>query len=125
MPKGVKGFQKGHKLATGRPRTTIIVKEVQKMNNDDVILSMNKIAHMNKEQLRELTLNPDTPMYELALARIMFNAVTEGNTTSMDFFLNRLVGKPKEQIEHSGSMTYPEFVRASYKVLGVDKKDEK
>uniref|UniRef100_A0A6M3KZE7 Uncharacterized protein n=1 Tax=viral metagenome TaxID=1070528 RepID=A0A6M3KZE7_9ZZZZ len=78
MPKGIKGFQQGHKLATGRPKKkSTIYKEFIKKHP------------MAYEEMLEL-------LYNLAMNKT--------DREAAQYICDRLKGRPKQAIETTGEI---------------------
>ena len=57
---------------------------------------------MDKAALAAKGNDPTTPIFELIIISILKNAFTKGDYQRISFVLDRLVGKVKDQVEHSG-----------------------
>ena len=79
---------------------------------------------MDKTQLKALVNAPDTPVIELMIASIIYKGLEYGDQQRLDFMLNRLIGRVKEQVEISTPK--PTIIKRSNGeevVLGVEKKE--
>ena len=85
-PKGYKGFPKD-------------LKEARKLNQAELERLVNKYLYFSQEEMDAHVSQPDTPMIEHMVASIISLASTKGDQLRLDFILNRLIGKVKDQVE--------------------------
>lgn len=83
----------------GRPKLPDDIKEARKLNQHELERIINKYLAMSRDQVKESISSPTTPMMELMVASIVAQAAQKGDHQRLDFVLNRLVGKVKDQIE--------------------------
>jgi len=77
---------------------------------------------MTKDELSLAVKKNNTPMLELMLASIIHKAVVMGDQTRLDFILNRLIGKVKEQLEITmPKATVIKRLNGEEIVLGIEK----
>lgn len=92
-PKGVSGNP------SGRPKTPEALRKVKALSPDTVNRMLNKYGQMTVEELKAAIADPSTPALELTIASILMNAIKEGDYARVEFFLNRTIGKVKEEKE--------------------------
>ena len=101
------GFKKGDKIkGRGRPPIPDDVRGARLLNQRDVELIINNHLQKSVEELVNYTKDLKNPSKEILVARIIIEAIKHGDQHRMDFILNRLLGKPKEQVEHSIKLSY-------------------
>jgi hypothetical protein len=93
-------IQKGQVLnPTGRPRkyTTILKEYGYKLSEiNDTIQNM---MAMTMDELKEVFENKDATILEKTIANAMHKSLKKGSLYSIDTLLNRVYGKPKEQVD--------------------------
>ena len=102
---GGRDFYKGHKLTPpgpGRPAVTPEIKATRQLNTQELVRILNELVHADKETLIAKTKDPKTTVFELIICSILKNAYDKGDQQRISFILDRLVGKVKEQVEHTG-----------------------
>ena len=99
---GGRNFKKGQ---SGNPRgpepLPEDIKAARKINVVEFERIVNKFLFASKGEVIKVTADPNTPVLELMVGAIVHKAVIEGDERRLDFILNRLIGKVKEQVEHS------------------------
>lgn len=84
---------------SGRPKVPGDILEARKLNQVELERIINKYLYMDRESVKAAINNPATPMMELMVASIVAQAAQKGDQQRLDFVLNRLVGKVKDQLE--------------------------
>lgn len=107
-------FKKGQ---SGNPkgRTPIPeeVKEARKFNKLEVERVLDKFLGLTRDELFIRLRDPQTAMLERIVGRIILKASKGGDHFRLDFLLNRLIGKVKEAVEHSGKVTLEDLITRS------------
>lgn len=75
------------------------IKEARKLNQVELERIINKYLAMDRGAVKAAISSESTPMMELMVASIVAQAAQKGDHQRLDFVLNRLVGKVKDQIE--------------------------
>lgn len=75
------------------------IREARKLNQHELERIINKYLYMDRESVKAAISNPATPMMELMVASIVAQAAQKGDHQRLDFVLNRLVGKVRDQID--------------------------
>jgi hypothetical protein len=100
-------FKKGDKIkGKGQPRVPDDVRGARLLNQRDVELIMNKHLEKSAQELVDYTQDLRNPAKEILIARIIVEAIKHGDHNRLQFVLDRLLGKPKEQVEHSIKLSY-------------------
>lgn len=98
--KGLKPFKPGQSgNPGGRPKTPEDLREGRKLNQHELERVINKLLYLDKGQLQEVVRNPETPMLELIAASILAQAAQKGDQQRLEFVLQRMIGKVKDQLE--------------------------
>lgn len=101
-------FLPGHSIpGPGRPPLNPEVKEARKLTQNEIELALQKFLLMTPEQLKEAKRDPETTMLDHLIISIMTHGVNKGCDKRTEFLMGRLVGKVKQQIEHSGEIANP------------------
>jgi hypothetical protein len=102
---GGRDFYKGHKLTPpgpGRPAVSPQIKAIKQLNATKLAEMLNEFINMDKEALIAKSKDPSTTVFELIICSILKNAYDKGDQQRINFILDRLVGKVKDQVEHTG-----------------------
>ena len=83
----------------GRPKVPGDILEARKLNQAELERIINKYLYMDRESVKAAISSPTTPMMELMVASIVAQAAQKGDQQRLDFVLNRIVGKVKDQLE--------------------------
>lgn len=110
MAKGIKtggrNFTKGNSFgASGRPRLPGDIRDARTYMREETERIVTKMAAMTFEQLQEFIKAKKGTVYEMAIASCYFKSVSRGETGNLNFFLDRIVGRPKQHVEVSGELT--------------------
>lgn len=100
-------FEKGNPGGPGRPTLPAELKEARSLTQREIEISLQKFLLMTTEQLKKAKQDPETTMLDHLIISIMTHGVNRGCDKRADFLMNRLVGKVKQQIEHSGEIANP------------------
>lgn len=84
----------------GRPNVPADLREATKLTKANLEGMLNKYLWMPRSRI-ESVLQKDTnlPMIEYMIANIVTRAAVHGDTKRLDFILNRIIGKVKEEID--------------------------
>ena len=77
------------------------IKEARKLTQLDLERVINSLLYLTKEALQAKIKDPQTPMIEMIAASIMAQAAVKGDHMRLDFILQRMIGKVKDQLEVS------------------------
>lgn len=110
-PKGFDGIPKEVRKAKGKNRI-----ELEK--------TLNEFLTLDRDGLELRLKNPKATILELALGAIVTRAIDDGDQVRLNFMLDRLIGKVKEQIsiEIPAPTVIKRFGSEETVVLGVDVK---
>lgn len=85
----------------GRPKVSSQLKEIKQLNATRLAELLNEFINMDKEALIAKSKDPSTTVFELIICSILKNAYDKGDQQRINFILDRLVGKVKDQVEHT------------------------
>jgi hypothetical protein len=100
-------FKPGNKGGPGRPQMPDDVRQAKTLTQAALELALSKYLLMNLEELKKAKADPETPMIDLLIISVVMHGISRGDQNRVDFLMNRLVGKVKQQIEHSGEINNP------------------
>lgn len=111
---GGRDFQPGQSgNPAGRVKLPPEIKEARKYNKLEVERILSDYMDKSPAEI-DLALNrQDLPAIEIIVAKIVHQAMKRGDQFRFDFLLNRLIGKVKDQVEHSGRVTLESLVAGS------------
>ena len=103
---GGRPFEPGNKLGQGRPPITPELREARAMNTAGLQLALSKFVNLKHGEVEELirsSLHSTDPNAAtslcLAIARVLDKAIKSGDYKSIEFILERLIGKVPTQVE--------------------------
>lgn len=97
FPKGVSGNP------AGRP-PDVLGRQMRQLTAQEFAEIANLIVKGSIEELRKIVKDESQSAIKVMVAATAVKIISKGDMHSLDILLNRLVGKVKDQIEHSGSM---------------------
>jgi hypothetical protein len=105
--KNLKPFKPGQSgNPNGRPKVPHDILEARKLNQVELERTVNKYLFTDRFSLQKVIKDPSTKMMDLMVASIMAQAAQKGDQQRLEFILNRLIGKVKDQIEVSTVKPY-------------------
>lgn len=85
----------------GRPKLPADVKEAKNLTQNQMILILNHLMFMTDLQIKSILSDPKTNKFERIVARILEKADLHGDSTRLEFLLNRTIGKVTEKVQHT------------------------
>lgn len=101
----------------GRPKLDLEIKEARKLNKQETVRILTDFWFYTKEQLNAKLQDPEATLGELAIGKILANAIAKGDPVRLNFILERIVGKVKEDIEITGKDGGPIELSRKFKDL--------
>lgn len=98
----------------GRPPLPAEIKEARKFNKLEVERVFDKFLGLSEAELEKRLTDPETPMLEKIVGKIMIEAAKNGDHVKLDFVLNRTIGKVKDQIQHGLDTGLAELLAGSW-----------
>lgn len=113
MPRNISGLRPAVKGAPsrnpkGRP-PNFFNSQLKKLSANELEDIANLIVKGNYPALKELAKSKSATVIQVMLASACVKIIEKGDTYSLDCLLNRLVGKVKEEIKHTG-ITAPQII---------------
>jgi hypothetical protein len=68
----------------------------------DLVSLMNGASH---EEMQRILGNPETTALTMMVIKVYMQIIETGNMKDFDVLLNRLIGKVKDETEHTGTLT--------------------
>ncbi len=96
---GGKDFQPGHSVRP--PPRPPDLKRAAKLTKTELDRLMNKYLNLDRALIAAEMAKPEATMLELLIGGIVMKAAKDHDHIRFDFVLNRLLGKVREQIEHT------------------------
>jgi hypothetical protein len=97
----LKPFKKGEderRHLEGRPKKFTTLLKEHGYSLSEVNDSIQAIMSMNEVEIKEVLKNPDATMLEKTVAKAIIKSYEKGSLYSMDTLMNRVYGKPKEEV---------------------------
>lgn len=86
---------------TGRPKIPAALKELKRMSRLDFELKVTKYMNATMTDLKDVVLNPQTGAVDRILAQSYLDMAKHGDRARLEYDLNRILGKVKEEVEIS------------------------
>jgi len=83
----------------GRPKIPDDIKQAKRLNKLEVERLMNKFMAMTKDEISQSINDPTTPALEIMIGSIIAKAVSHGDPVRLNFLLDRLIGKVKDELD--------------------------
>lgn len=88
---------------SGRPPMPQDVNDARRMSKIEFIRLCNEYLYMTRQEITTRLNAPETPAIELIVGSIVTKSATEGDQSRLSFLLDRMIGKVKERVEHTGA----------------------
>lgn len=98
---GGRDFEPGWKGGPGQPPIPPELKAARRLNKVEFELMANRYIFATEGQLLEAKMNAETPALEKVLVNVLLAAIENGDQTKGEWFLQRLLGKVKDEVEVS------------------------
>jgi len=85
----------------GRPKTPPDLVEVAKLSRNHVKLKFTQFMAYDIEKLESILRDKKRTTFDHMIGRIVLLSIRDGDHRRLEFLLDRLIGKVKEQVEHS------------------------
>lgn len=103
---GGRDFQPGTSgNSNGRPKTPSDVKALVSLNNTEFVRLCTEFLYMSEEDLRKVAADPKEIVLKKMISNILKVAIETGDHKRLEFFLDRLVGKPVKTFDNSGTVS--------------------
>jgi hypothetical protein len=102
---GGRNFTKGGPGGPGRTPLTKEAKQLKEMTTDEFTKRVNKYLLMSRQQLIKGIGSKKMPMIDLYIRNSLVRGSDKGDYYTLDCMLNRIIGRPKEAIAISGSVS--------------------
>lgn len=86
----------------GRPKLPEDIKEARKLNKIELERILNEYMHMPLKDIQARANLPDTPAFEVLLAKIIAEGIKKGDEKRLGFLLDRVVGPVKAKLSLDG-----------------------
>ena len=86
----------------GAPKLPPELKAARELNQRELERIINTLLHLSRNQLVQRLKDPKLTMIERIAARILQASESVADEKRLGFILDRMLGKPKERVEHSG-----------------------
>jgi len=100
-------FQKGNTFGkNGRPPAPPDIKGAKELNKIMAERILNKFIFMPVSEIQAFLRDINNPAMEMAIARVLMEAINKGDQTRMEWLFSRLLGKMKEKVEIEGEINF-------------------
>jgi len=125
MSKYVKG-QSGN--PKGVPRPSPEDKTIKHLTQYEFRQVFSEFIGLTKEQIIAISKDPNSTALRLMVASVLVKAINNGDADRLEYFIQRIAGKMKENVHLSGSLTNTHELGESVKplldkILKLDKED--
>jgi hypothetical protein len=94
---GGRNFEPGDNTRQSQPRIASVFKDARALNKFEFERILNKYIYMGASEIGNAILNPDLPMVELIVGKVLVESYKYGDIKRFEFILDRILGKPKFQ----------------------------
>lgn len=95
---GGKDFAFGNPGGPGRPPTPPDILEAKKLTQAEFARITQKFMALSKAEMQVIAKDPSTPALDLMVLSIISKGINQGDDKRLNFFLDRFIGKVKEEI---------------------------
>jgi hypothetical protein len=88
----------------GRPKGDPILDKLKKLTVEELEELVNVLIKGNIGELRRISKDENTSVIKAMVTAVAIKIISRGDMASLDKLLDRLVGKIKERVEHSGTI---------------------
>lgn len=96
---GGRNFTKGKKWGPGAPGLPAELKQARALNNREAEKSINKFLYMPLRDLVEFIKDQSNTVHEMLIARILLEAIKQGDHSRLEWIYQRLLGKVRTEID--------------------------
>jgi hypothetical protein len=86
---------------SGRPKLPDDIVQARKVCQLELERIINRLIYLSASELKAVMASPETPMFEIMIASIIAQAAQKGDQMRLEFVLQRMIGKVKDQVELS------------------------
>jgi hypothetical protein len=90
---------------SGRPKVPEDVRSALSLNQVSFVRIANELLAVKVSELDEIVADESQPVFKIVLASILQKAIESADHRRLEFFLDRLIGKPKQTVETEGEST--------------------
>ena len=102
MPKPKNGFKpKNNANPNGRPKLDKDVQEASRLTKTMILEILTQYMSMDVNSLKVMLQDPTKPVIHHIVGRVALKAINSGDHQRLDFFMNRMIGKVTDKVEHS------------------------
>lgn len=95
---------------SGRPADPPELKRLKNLTKAELVEIGNLVVKGDMKSLLQISKDPKATVIKTMLAAVAVKVIQKGDMHSLDVLLNRLVGKVKDEIEHTGSLNPPQVI---------------
>lgn len=85
----------------GRPPHPPEIKQASQLSKTSFNAILNKYLHCNASELEFVVTNPNIPVIDMVVCKILLESGNKGDHVRLNFLIERLLGKVKEEVEIS------------------------
>ena len=102
---GGRDFEKGHKSIGGRPKLTKEVKEFKELTTQKYLEILQKYLNLSLSELEDIyAKQKDLTIVENYVLSSLIKGSKKGDYDTLEKILNRVIGKPKENVKIEGDL---------------------
>lgn len=81
-----------------------VKKELKRFTNKYLIEIIEMAVMGNLAGLKAVVDNPDSPAIQVGVAKSLFNAISEGDWSTLESIVSRIIGKVPDKVDFTGTM---------------------
>jgi hypothetical protein len=97
------------------------MKMLKHLTKQELIEVGNLVIKNNREELVKLAKDPKASVITTMIASVAAKIISKGDMHALDILLNRLIGKVKDEVSHSGLVTNVAKVTLTMPANGSEK----
>lgn len=99
--KPANAFPVGNKLSNGRPKKDPLIKKAAKFTRTSIEALLTQFLYLNMDELNAVIEDAKRPTIDHFVAKILQIGIKTGDQQKLNFLLERIIGKVRDQIEHT------------------------
>lgn len=113
-PKSLKSLKSWKKGQSGNPKGSTPsvpeLKEFKKLSKAEMVDIGNLVVKGDVSELQKVAKDPTASVLKVMVAACAAKIISKGDVNALDTLLNRLIGKVRDEIHHSGEINPPQII---------------
>lgn len=92
-------FRSGNPGGPGRPKSPTELIMMRNLTKDEARIILNKFLFWPLSELQAYLKDPGNPVIEYYIAKLIYQGISDGNVTPLNFLFERLLGRVVDKVE--------------------------